>query len=184
MTATRNTRPIYHDDDYPLANDVKGDEIAAKRHLWADRDLNYCLFGWLIILHWADLREGWFYKGKRVTRNAHKIPLWKVLRLVSRHGHRIRTVGRAMRDAKKLGVPGYEFDLKFVPSQRQFNRLARAARRVWGPGWQKHVEVKIWYRMDWRTACARAKKAGIKSTVIRYPGDPADLPEFVDRWRP
>lgn len=177
-------RGIYHDDHYAKANSIKGDEIAAKAGLWADRDITYCLFGRVILNHWAEPeREDWTLYGKPVTRPFRKIPLYRVLRMVAPGGYKIRTLAQGIKDAKRLGVPGMELDLKFVPSQYRFNRMAATARKHWGPDWQKHIEVKIWSHLDWRTALSRAKRATFTTTVIRFAGDPDSLPRYVDHYR-
>lgn len=177
-------RAIYHDDNYAKANSIVGDRIAAARGVWADRDLTYCLYGRVILNHWAEPEhEDWTLNGKRVTRPFRKIPLYRVLRMVAPGGYKIRTLAQGMKDAEEIGVPGMELDLKFVPSLYRFIRMAGVARKVWGPGWQQHVEVKIWSHLDWKTALRRAKRVGFKTTVIRFEGDPDRLPSYVDHYR-
>lgn len=182
MTATRLRRGIYHDDRYAMANSITGDRIAARAHLWADRDVTYCLFGRVVIQHPG--QDDWYYRGKLVTRPLRQIPLYRVLQMTARGGYRIRTLAQMLRDCKRLGVPGIELDMKFVPSQRCANRMAKAARKTWGPDWARHVEVKIWSHLDYLTALERLSRAGFTTTVIRYAGNPADLPTYVDHYRP
>lgn len=183
--AIRNMRPIYHEaNPRALGNSIEGDEIAAKRKRWADRDVIYCLFGILIVTHWPDpTKEGWTYRGKPVTRPFSQIPLYRVLRMLSPDGYRIRTVGQAMKDAKRLGVPGIEFDLKRKLSLYRMRRFATAARKNWGPDWQRHVEVKMGTTFAWRTTLRNAHSVGFTTTLIDFHGQASELPSYVDKYR-
>lgn len=189
--ATRNTRRIHHGDDYAEANSIDGDQAAAAKGVWIDHDLNFCRLGLLLIFivtHWAHPRvEGFRTPAGRVPRRAFRYLSWStVSKLRSKYGnHAIRTAAQVIRDAKALGVDGIEFDLKVIPSRRQAKRFARAARRGWGPDWQDHIEVKVWRGVKgWRTALLRMHRVGFTTTVIRYKANPADLPEYVDMYRP
>lgn len=188
--ATRLRRAIYHESDpYAFGNDIDGDEVAAARGVWIDHDLNFCRYLLLLIFivtHWPHpKREGFRAPNGKVPARAFRYLTWAtVSRLRTKDGHRIRTAAQVIRDDKQLGVKGIEFDLKVIPTLRQFWSLRRAARKGWGTDWKRHVEVKIWCGFSgWRTALRRAHRVGFTTTVIRYSGDPADLPKYVDHYR-
>ncbi|HSV37427.1 MAG TPA: hypothetical protein VLI04_01585 [Nocardioidaceae bacterium] len=183
---TRLRRAIYHESDpYALGNSLSGDLIAANRGLWADRDLQCSIEGYFIVTHWAKpSREGFRVPGKRVPVRPFALIRWaSIAKLRTRDGYGIRTAAQAIRDAKRLGVPGVEFELKFLPTQAAMKRLAAAARKDWGADWQDHVQIKILTGFRWRRALIRAKRAGFTTTLIRYAGNPADLPSYVDHYR-
>lgn len=185
--ATRNSRRIYHENDpYAKGNDITGDRIAAILGRWIDHDVQFALFRVMIVTHWGNAkRERWMRpNGKRETRNFSLIPLAQVLRLTCQGIYKIRRPRQVMIDAERLGVPGIEFEFKKVPSLFQMRRLARDAKAIFGPNWQKRVEVKMLAGFSWRTTLRRAKRAGFRTTLIGFTGNPAYLPKYVDTYRP
>lgn len=189
--ATLLRRGIYHDaDPYAAGNDVSGDRAAARLGRWVDHDLQQCLLGlWLlmIVTHWPHPKtERFRLPSGRIPRREFKRLQWSTVARLARSGYRIRRPETVIADCKRLGVPGIEFELKFTPSQRQMNRLAAAARRAWGPDWQRHVEIKMLEGFNWQVGLRRAHAAGFTTTLIRFTGDADRLTRdhpFVDHYR-
>lgn len=189
--ATPARRRIFHDSNYARGNSRVGDRRAAEKKLFADRDVQPARGGRLYVTHWPHPKtEGFADPGGKIPkRGFRKLPGRKIRSLrTEKGGYRIRSTQVAMSDAKKTKVPGIEFDLKIVPTQAQMNRLAKEAKSVWPKVWRKKIYVKMstlgaGSNGKWKTALARAKKAGFNTIVIRYSGNPADLPRYVDQFR-
>ncbi|WP_182377907.1 hypothetical protein [Nocardioides sp. WS12] len=183
--ATRLRRRIYHQSHpYAEGNDDQGMREAARLGMWIDRDLQMSSDGIFIGTHWAyPKREGFTLAGRRVALPFRRITFARIARLRTKNGRRIKSAGAAISLGRDLGVPGIEFELKFVPTQRMLNRLARAAKRNWGPDWQRHVQIKMLAGFNWRVGLARASRAGFTTTLINFDGKPSALPHFVDHYR-
>lgn len=183
--ATRLRRAILHiNDPYAEGNDDQGLAAAAVRGLWIDRDLQRDIRGVFIGTHWGrPSREGFRLRGRRVTGYFRMMPYSRIAKLRTRDGHRIQTAGHAIREAKRLGVPGIEFELKFVPTLRALKRLAKVAAEEYGANWEARIQIKMLSGFRWRLALWRAKRAGFVTTLIRFGGDPARLPKYVDHYR-
>lgn len=182
-----NTRPIYHDKNYAKANSVEGDRLAAKKNLWADRDLNRVLGGRQIVTHWARPRvEGFRTPEGKVPQRRFSRMSWPTVRgLKTKEGYSIRSVEKALEDARKAGVPGIEFDLKYLPTTRRLKRLAKQAEQFYGKNWKSKVEIKMSVNQPkWKEGLKRADRAGFKTTAIRLgSGNPATLPSYVKAYR-
>jgi hypothetical protein len=183
-------RDIYHDKHYAKANSTAGDKIAAKKRLWADRDVQRCrganiLVPVEIITHWGKpAAEKFALPSGRVPRRRFQFLPWTIVKtLTAPGGYRIRTAAQALKDAKADGIPGVELELKYLPTSAALRRLAKAARVAYGKDWAKHVEVKILTQFSWQKALKRAKAAGFTTILIGFSGDPMTLPVYVDHYR-
>lgn len=186
-----------HLKPYRRGNSWQGIRLASIGTNAIDLDWHRSKDGIFVNTHWRWLfRERFKYTeasvaagiprskvGKVCRRRVDALP-WAVLEtLKTDDGYVLQNAGTALGRAAARRVR-VECELKFTPTSKQLDRLARAAQAAYGGDWRDWVQVKRLTNLrGWRLTIERAKAAGFVTFAINV-RNPAALDRLPARQRP